>query len=46
VIRSQVVMIAIGADGEGRRNALAVELTNRESLSSWMDFCLRLISAA
>jgi putative transposase len=35
VIRSQAVLIAIGVDWEGRRNVLAVELANRESLSSW-----------
>ena len=44
VIRSQAVMIAIGVDWEGRRNVLAVELSNRESLSSWKDFCLKLKS--
>ncbi len=42
VIASQAVMIAIGVDWEGRRNVLAVELANRESQSSWKDFCLRL----
>jgi putative transposase len=42
VIRSQAVQIAIGVDWEGRRNVLAVELANRESLSSWKDFCLGL----
>jgi putative transposase len=42
VIRSQAVMIAIGVDWEGRRNVLAVELANRESLSSWKEFCLKL----
>jgi putative transposase len=42
VIRSQAVLIAIGVDWEGRRNVLAVELANRESLSSWREFCLRL----
>ena len=42
VIRSQAVLIAIGVDGEGRRNVLAVELANRESLSSWREFCLGL----
>ena len=42
VIRSQAVMIAIGVDWEGRRNVLAVELANRESLSSWKEFCLQL----
>jgi putative transposase len=38
VIRSQAVMIAIGISWEGRREILAVELANRESLSSWEDF--------
>ena len=42
VIRSQAVMIAIGVDWEGRRNVLAVEMANRESLSSWKEFCLGL----
>lgn len=42
VIRSQAVLIAIGVDWEGRRNVLAVELSNRESLSSWKEFCLEL----
>ena len=42
VIRSQAVMIAIGVDWEGRRNVLAVDLANRESQSSWKDFCLGL----
>jgi putative transposase len=42
VIASQAVMIAIGIDWEGRRNVLAVELANRESQSSWKDFCLAL----
>ncbi len=42
VITSQAVMIAIGVDWEGRRNVLAVELANRESQSSWKEFCLLL----
>jgi transposase-like protein len=42
VIRSQAVLIAIGVDWEGRRNVLAVELANRESQSSWKEFCLHL----
>lgn len=42
VIRSQAILIAIGVDWEGRRNVLAVELSNRESLSSWKEFCLQL----
>jgi transposase-like protein len=40
VIRSQAVMIAIGIDWEGRRCVLAVELANRESLTSWKEFAL------
>jgi transposase-like protein len=42
VIRSQAVMVAIGVDWEGRRNVLAVELANRESQTSWKEFCLKL----
>jgi len=42
VITSQAVMIAIGVDWEGRRIVLAVELANRESQSSWREFCLGL----
>ena len=42
VIRSLAVLIAIGVDWEGRRNVLAVELANRESLGSWKEFCLDL----
>jgi putative transposase len=42
VIGSQAVMIAIGVDWEGRRNVLAMELANRESQTSWKEFCLRL----
>ena len=38
VIRSQAVMVAVGIHGEGRREILAVELANRESVSSWEDF--------
>jgi len=42
VIGSRAVLIAIGIDWEGRRNILAVELANRESITSWRDFCLAL----
>ena len=42
VIRSQAVMIAIGIDWEGRRCVLAVELANRESLTSWKEFAISL----
>ena len=38
VIASQAVLIALGIDGEGRRQVLAVELANRESTSSWKGF--------
>lgn len=40
VIRSRAVQIALGIDWEGRRQILAVELSNRESRSSWRDFLL------
>ena len=42
VIRSQAVLVAIGVDWEGRRNVLAVDLAQRESQSSWKEFCLQL----
>ena len=42
VIRSLAVQIAIGINGEGQRQVLAVETANRESQSSWKDFLLRL----
>ena len=42
VIRSQAVLVAIGVDWEGRRNVLAVDLANRESLTSWREFALSL----
>ncbi len=42
VIRAQAVLIAIGINGEGQRQVLAVELANRESQSSWKGFLLRL----
>jgi putative transposase len=41
-VRSQAVLIAIGIDWEGRRNILAVELADRESLSSWKDLLVGL----
>lgn len=42
VIGSRAVLLAIGIDWEGRRNILAVELANRESVSSWREFCVGL----
>jgi len=38
VIRSQAVLVALGINGEGRREVLAVQLANRESGSSWKEF--------
>lgn len=37
-IVSKAVQIAIGVNEDGRRCVLAVEVANRESLSSWKDF--------
>lgn len=42
VIGHQAVLIAIGINGEGQRQVLAVELANRESQSSWKEFLIRL----
>jgi putative transposase len=42
VIVSRAMLIAIGFDWAGRRQKLAVELSNRESRSSWRDFLLGL----
>ncbi len=38
VIRTQAVLVGLGVTWEGRREVLAVEVANRESLSSWEDF--------
>ena len=37
-VRSRAVQIALGIDREGRRHVLSVELSNRESESSWTEF--------
>lgn len=42
VIKSRAVLVAIGIDWEGRRQVLAVELANRESLTVWRDFLIGL----
>jgi putative transposase len=42
VVASRAVQVAIGINWEGRRSVLAVELAERESVSSWKDFLLRL----
>ena len=38
VIQSQAVFIALGINWEGRRQVLGVELSTRESQSSWTTF--------
>jgi putative transposase len=42
VVGSRAVLVAVGIDGDGRRQILAVDLANRESRSSWKDFLLGL----
>jgi putative transposase len=42
VIRSRAVLIGLGVDWDGRRQVLAVEWANRESVSSWREFLLGL----
>src|SRR5437764_1146810 len=42
IVGSRAVLVAVGVDGDGRRQVLAVELANRESRSSWKDFLLGL----
>jgi transposase-like protein len=37
ITASPAVLVAIGVDGESRRQVLAVELVNRESRSSWKE---------
>ena len=37
-VRSRAVQIALGIDGEGRRQVLAAEVANRESEVSWTEF--------
>src|SRR6516225_5734864 len=41
-VRSQAVLVATGINQDGRRCVLAVDLANRESVSSWKDLLLRL----
>ena len=42
VIRSMAVLVAIGINWEGQRQVLSVDVSNRESQSSWKDFLLGL----
>jgi putative transposase len=44
VIQSQAVFVAIGINEEGRRQILGVELSNRESNSSWKTFVTGLLT--
>jgi putative transposase len=43
VVRSQAVHVAVGIDWDGRRQIIGVELSARESRSSWRDFLAGLI---
>src|SRR4051794_11672292 len=38
IVGGRAVLVAVGIDGDGRRQVLAVEPANRESRSSWKDF--------
>jgi putative transposase len=38
VVASQAVLIAVRIDYDGRRQIVAVDMTNRGSASSWKDF--------
>ena len=42
VVASRAVQVAIGINWDGRRSILAVDLANRESLTSWKDFLVKL----
>ena len=42
VVVSRAVQVAIGINWDGRRSILAVDLANRESLTSWKDFLVKL----
>lgn len=42
MIVSQAILIAIGVSEEGKKEVLGVELSNRESRTSWGEFLLRL----
>ncbi len=41
-IVSRAILVALGIDWEGRRQVLAVEYAQRESLNSWKEFLLKL----
>ncbi len=42
IVTSQAVLIALGINWDGRKEVLGVELSHRESLTSWKDFLIRL----
>lgn len=42
IVHSQAVLIALGVNEDGKREVLNIEMSNKESLSSWKDFLLSL----
>jgi len=42
IVRSQAIFTALGVTWEGRRQILAVELSNRETKTTWKEFILKL----
>lgn len=42
VVTTQAVLIALGINWDGRKEVLGIEVANRESLTSWKDFLLKL----
>lgn len=42
IVHSQAVLIALGVNETGKREVLGIELSNKESLTSWKDFLISL----
>jgi putative transposase len=42
IVQNRAVLKALGVNWEGRRQILAIELSNRETKSGWKDFIIRL----
>lgn len=42
LVSSHAVLVALGVNWEGKKEVLAVDLANRESVTSWKDFLLSL----
>lgn len=42
IIHSQSVVIALGVNGDGKREVLGIEVNNKESLIGWKDFLMSL----